>query len=53
MVVSYLDWITGTFLPALFKQLNSLMIIPGVSLLGFCVAITILCIGIGAILLRA
>lgn len=52
MVVSYLDWITGTFVFDFFAFLNTLMIAPGVSLLGFIIGIAILVIGIGAILMR-
>lgn len=52
MIKSYLDWITGTLLPTFFSYLNSLMIVPGVSLLGLVIAITIICIVVGAILFR-
>lgn len=52
MIKSYLDWITGSFLPSFFNQLNGLMIAPGVSFLGFLVAIAIICIVVGAILFR-
>lgn len=52
MVVKWLDWITREALPAFFSEINSWMIADGVSLLGFLIAVTILCIGIGAILFR-
>ena len=52
MVKSYLDWITGTLLPTFFSYLNSLMIVPGVSLLAFVIAVSIVCIVVGAILFR-
>lgn len=52
MIKNYLDWITGTLLPSFFNYLNGLMIVPGVSLLGFIVAIAIICIVVGAILFR-
>ena len=51
-VVSYLDYLVFTFLPSLFNLLASYMIAPGVSLLGFLVAVAILCVVIGAVVLR-
>ena len=51
-VVSYLDYLVFTFLTTLFNHLASYMIAPGVSLLGFLVAVAILCVVIGAVVLR-
>ena len=51
-IVSLLDWCVEVLLPSLFGKLMALQIPGGPSLLGFSVAITILCIVIGAILLR-
>ena len=51
-VVSYLDYLVFTFLPTLFNHLASYMIAPGVSLLGFLGAVAILCVVIGAVVLR-
>ena len=42
-----------TFLKAFIVKFDNLFIVPGVSVLGFSVAITILCVVIGAILLRS
>lgn len=52
MIKNYLDWIINTMLPTLFSYLNSLIIVPGVSLLGFVISISIICIVVGAILFR-
>lgn len=52
MVVQYLDYLIGQFMPALFHLLDSLMVAPGVSWLGLSIAITLLCILIGSILMR-
>lgn len=51
-VVSYLDYLVFTVLPALFNRLASYMIAPGVSLLGFLVAVIILCVVIGSVVMR-
>ena len=52
MVVEFLGWLTTDFLPDFFGWFNGLMIAPGVSLLGFVIAISIICIVVGAILFR-
>lgn len=52
MFVEILDFLVDRFLPAFFVKFNSWMIAPGVSVLGFSIAVTILVIVIGAILLR-
>lgn len=52
MVVEYLDFIVGTMLPGFVNLLNSLIIAPGVSWLGLCVAVILLCIVIGSVLMR-
>ena len=52
MVAEYLDWLINFYLPEFFLLLNALDIVPGVSLLGFIIAVTILCVVVGAILMR-
>lgn len=52
MIVDVLDFLVDRFVPAFFVKFNTWMIAPGVSLLGFSVAVAILVIVIGAILLR-
>lgn len=51
-VTEGLEWIIGSFFPALFAKLDSFYIVEGVSIFGFTVAIMILIIVIGAIVLR-
>lgn len=52
MVIQYLDYIIGQLLPDVFGLLDSLMVANGVSWLGLCIAVTLLCIIIGSILMR-
>lgn len=52
MVTQYLQYLLGTFMPAFFRFWDSLLIAPGVSWLGFSIAVTLLCIVIGSILMR-
>lgn len=52
MVQNFLDWAVLEFLPGFFKFLNTLEIIPGVSLLGFFIGLVLLCVVVGAILFR-
>lgn len=52
MVVQYLDFIVKELLPDFFQLLGSLMVAPGVSWLGLCVAVILLCIVIGSVLMR-
>lgn len=52
-IVEGLDWVVDQLLPAFFIKFNSWMITPGVSILGFAVAVVIVCIVVGAIVLRA
>lgn len=52
MFVDYLDYITLELLPRFFSWFNSLMIAPGVSVLGLIVAITLMVIVIGAVIAR-
>lgn len=51
-VVSYLDYMVFTLLPAFFNRLGSYMIAPGVSFLQFSIAIILLVVVIGAVLMR-
>lgn len=51
-VVSYLDYLVFTLLPAFFNRLAVYMVAPGVSFLGLSVAIIILCIVIGSVIMR-
>lgn len=52
MITEYINYFLGDLLPGLFQFLNSLMISNGVSFLQLCVAVILLCVVIGAILLR-
>lgn len=52
MVIQYLDYLIGDFMPRFFQLLDSLMIADGVSWLGLSIAVTLLCIVIGSILMR-
>lgn len=52
MIVEYLDYMVSELLPDFFQLLNSLMITSGVSWLGLCIAVILLCIVIGSILMR-
>lgn len=52
MVVKYLDYLIGGFMPRFFMLLDSLLLAPGVSWLGLSIAVTLLCILIGSILMR-
>lgn len=52
MIVDYLDYLVTDMLPDFFQLLNSLMITNGVSWLGLCIAVILLCIVIGSILMR-
>lgn len=47
-----MDWITVQLLPGFFRLLGSLNIVPGVSFLGFLIAVTLIIIVVGAILIR-
>lgn len=51
-IVEGLDWVVEQLLPAFFVKFNSWMIYPDVSILGFSVAVAIVCIVVGAIVLR-
>lgn len=51
MVQDYLDWFL-TFIVDAIAFLGSCMIVTGVSLLHFIIAVAILCIVIGGILIR-
>ncbi len=51
-MLPYLNWAVTTLLPRIFALLNGLLFAPGVSLLGFVVALAIIVIVIGAILFR-
>ena len=51
-MIDCLDWVVTTFLPAFFIKFNTWEIAPGVSILGFCVAIVLICIVVGAVVLR-
>ena len=52
LVVNYLDWLVTELLPGFFSWMNQLQIIPGVSLLGFLIGLTLLTVVVGAILFR-
>ena len=52
-VIEGLDWAIERLLPAFFAKLDSFLIGEYVPLLGFCVGVTVMCIVIGAIVLRA
>lgn len=51
-ILDVLDWCVEKLLPYMFAKLDSFFIVDNVSILGFSVAITILIIGIGAVMLR-
>lgn len=51
MVEHYLDYFVF-FVGDSIAALNSFMIVPGVSLLGFMIAVSLLCILIGGLLIR-
>lgn len=51
-VVDYLGWLTSQAIPQFFSWLDGLYIVPGVSVLGFWIAVSIICIVVGAILFR-
>ena len=53
MINEYLDFLINFFLREFFIYLDSIYIIPGVSLIGFCIAVSILTVLVGAVLLRA
>ena len=52
MVVEYLDYVVGEMLPEFFQLLDSLVIADGVSWLGLLVAVILMCVFIGAVLMR-
>lgn len=51
MIAGYLNWFY-TFISDMIAWLNSAMIVDGVSLLGFMIAVGLLCIVIGGVLIR-
>ena len=51
MITGYLNWFY-TFVADMISWLNSAMIVDGVSLLGFMLAVAILCVVIGGVLIR-
>lgn len=51
-MVDYLGWLTTQAIPQFFSWLDGLYIVPGVSVLGFWIAVSIICIVVGAILFR-
>ena len=51
MVMNYIDWFF-TFVSDMITWMNSQFIISGVSLLGFIIAVALLCIVIGGFLIR-
>lgn len=51
-IVQGLDWVVEKLLPAFFIKFNSWLIAPNVSILGFSVAVVLICIVVGALLLR-
>lgn len=51
-IVEGLDFVVDQLFPAFINAFNSWMIADDVSVLGFSVGVTILCIVIGAVLLR-
>lgn len=53
MVEEALDFVVYLFFPALLELLDGLIIIPGVSFIGFTVAVTVLCCVLGALLFRS
>lgn len=52
MIKQFMDYFIIQLFPAFFSFLDSLLIVNGVSLLGLIVAVTLLCIVIGAVLMR-
>lgn len=52
-IVEGLDWVFDTLMPAFFYKFNNWMIAPDVSILGFSVAVVVVCIVVGAMVLRA
>lgn len=52
MIMQYINYFLGDFLPGMFQFLDSLLIADGASFLRVYGAIVLLCIVIGAILLR-
>lgn len=51
MIQGYLDWFLS-FVSQGISFLNSCMIMPGVSLLHFIIAVSLICIVVGGILIR-
>lgn len=51
-IVQGLDFVILQLLPAFFSEFNSWMIADGVSVLGFSVAVGVVCIVVGAVVLR-
>lgn len=51
MIQGYLDWFL-TFVSQGISFLGSCMILPGVSLLHFIIAVSVICIVVGGILIR-
>ncbi len=47
-----LNWTITQLIPSVFQRLDSLMITEGVSVLMFCLAVSVLVIVIGAVLMR-
>lgn len=52
MIKSFMDFFVTSLFPNFISFLDSLLIAPGVSFLGLIVAVTLLCIVIGAVLMR-
>lgn len=51
MVMDYINWFFS-FVSDMIGWMNSQFIVPGVSLLGFLMAVALLCIVIGGFLIR-
>lgn len=51
-IIEGLNWVVDTLVPALFAKLNSFFIAPDVSILAFTVAVVVICIVVGALVLR-
>lgn len=51
-VVNYLDYLVFELVPQFFQQLSSMMIAPGVSLLGLILAVIVLVVVIGSVIFR-
>lgn len=51
-IVQGLDFVIGNLLPAFFSEFNSWMIVDGVSVLGFTVAVGVVVVVVGAVILR-